>query len=139
VEIAADLPPVNRGIWVELEVPSQYCRRYTIIGWFSYLEGTMFNCCRKDKSMFPGLFFMLLLIFPGMADANESTATINKANAGKHASTHEASPSASFMNWVRRFGNRVGENISEAASKTASAIKNAAVDNKEEDQIEESP
>ena len=98
----------------------------------------MHDCCRKAKGIFLALF-MLLLVFPCMANANESTATISKANAEKQTSTHEVSPSSSVMKWVRRFGNRVGENISEAASKTASAIKNVAVSNKEEHQIEESP
>jgi hypothetical protein len=43
------------------------------------------------------------------------------------------------MNWAQRFGNRVGENISEAASKTASAIKNGTSDNKQKTQSEDNP
>lgn len=99
----------------------------------------MFECCRKEKRIFLGLFLVSLLVLPGMANGNDSTSSISKANAERQQSSSEASSSSSFMNWARRFGNRVGENISEAASKTASAIKNAVADNKEEHHIEESP
>ena len=76
----------------------------------------MFECCRKEKSIFLGLFLMFLLVFPPMVNGKESTYASSKSNAEIQPSTSEASssPSARFMNWARRFGNRVGENLSEA-------------------------
>ena len=63
----------------------------------------------------------------------------------KESDVHQATEADSemtfsdVMNWAQRFGNRVGENISEATSKTATAIKNAASDNKQQSQSEDSP
>jgi hypothetical protein len=88
-----------------------------------------------------GLLFVLILGLPVMANGEKSTPATGEKNA-EVSPPAEADSGLTFsdvMNWAQRFGNRVGENISEAASKTASAIKKAAADNKQQSQSENSP
>lgn len=99
----------------------------------------MADCCRKEKRIVLGLALVCLLIIPCMANGSESTSLTSKPNTERQQSSSRASSSSSFMNWAQRFGNRVGKNLSEAASKTASAIKQAVADNNEKHHIEESP
>ena len=82
-----------------------------------------------------------LLVFPVKGNGEESTATTSEKNSEVQQSTDANSglTMSDVMTWVQRFGNRVGENISEATSKTASAIKKATSDNSPEDQSEGSP
>jgi hypothetical protein len=88
-----------------------------------------------------GVLLVLLLGLSVIANGKESTTTTDEKKPEVH-QTNKADSELTFsdvMNWARRFGNRVGENISEAASKTASAIKNATSDNKQKTQFEDSP
>ena len=88
-----------------------------------------------------GVLLVLLFEMPVIADSKESTTT----ESGKESEAHQSNKADSdstfsdVMGWARRFGNRVGDNISEAAGKTASAIKKAASENKPKSQSEDNP
>lgn len=101
----------------------------------------MFDCGYAGKGIFAGVFLAALLVFPVKGKGEESTATTSEKNSEVHQTPGADSglTMSDVMDWVRRSGNRVGENLSEAASKTASAIKNATSDNTPEDQSEGSP
>jgi len=101
----------------------------------------VFDCGYVGKGIIVGLFLATLLVFPVKGNGEESTATTSEKNSEFHKTTDEDSglTMSDVMNWVQRFGNRVGENISEATSKTASAIKNATSDNPQEPQSKDSP
>jgi len=104
-------------------------------------EDTVFDCGYVGKGIIVGLFLAALLVFPVKGNGEESNATTSEKNSEFHKTTDEDSglTMSDVMNWVQRFGNRVGENISEATSKTASAIKNATSDNIQEPQSKDSP
>ncbi|MDR4484859.1 MAG: hypothetical protein R3B95_16905 [Nitrospirales bacterium] len=88
-----------------------------------------------------GVLLVLLFEMPVIADGKESTTT----EGGKESEAHQSNKADSdstfsdVMGWARRFGNRVGDNISEAAGKTASAIKKATSENKPKSQSEDNP
>ena len=104
-------------------------------------EDTVLDCGYAGKGIIVGVFLAALLVFPVKGNGEESTATISEKNSEVQQSTDADSglTMSDVMSWVRRFGNRVGENISEATSKTASAIKNATSDNKQESPSKDSP
>jgi gas vesicle protein len=86
---------------------------------------------------------MLLLMVPAIANGDEARTT-NKAKASESTQTTDLNSEGNLSNvmkWVQRFGNRVGDEISQAAGKTASAIKNTVKDNKpkSQSQSEENP
>ena len=93
------------------------------------------------KGIILGVLLVLLLVIPALANGEESTATTREKNTEFQQTTDADSglSMSDVMTWVQRFGNRVGENISEATSKTVSAIKNAASDNKQDLQLKNSP
>ena len=101
----------------------------------------MCDYTRTGKGIILGVLLVLLLVFPALANGEESTATTREKNAEVQQSTNEDSSLAmsDVMIWAQRFGNRVGENISEATSKTVSAIKNATSDNKQYPSSKNSP
>jgi hypothetical protein len=73
---------------------------------------------------------ILFLMMPAITNGEESTTT--KAKASESTKTTDTDSEVTFssvMKWVQRFGNRVGDEISQAAGKTASAIKNTVTDN----------
>lgn len=95
----------------------------------------------SGNSTICGVLLVLLVGLPVIANGKESTTTTDEKSREVHETT-EADSGLTFsdvMNWAQRFGNRVGENISEATSKTASAIKNVTSDNKQQSQSEDSP
>ncbi|MDH3504403.1 MAG: hypothetical protein OEM58_07740 [Nitrospirota bacterium] len=87
------------------------------------------------------VWLLMLLGLPGIANGKESTTTTDEKKSEVHQSAKADSEStfSDVMNWTRRFGNRVGENISEAAGKTASAIKKATSDNTQKSPSKDSP
>ncbi len=101
----------------------------------------MFDCGYARKGIIVGVFLAALLVFPVITNGEGSTSISSEKNSEVQQSTDEDSglTMSDVMTWVRRFGNRVGENISEATSKTASAIKNATSETKQEPQSKDSP
>lgn len=102
----------------------------------------MVNDCRQIRNGYMGgVLLVFLLGLPLIANGKESTTTTDEKNPEVHQTTEADSEStfSDVMSWARRFGNQVGENISEAAGKTASAIKNATSDNKQQSQSEDNP
>ena len=101
----------------------------------------MCDCARTGKGIILGVLLVLLLVFPVLANGEESTTTTREKNAEfpQTPDTDSGLTMSDVMTWVQRFGNRVGENISEAASNTASAVKNATSDTKQESSSEDSP
>ena len=101
----------------------------------------MFDCGYAGKGILVGVSLAALLVFPVKGNGEESTATTSEKNSEVQQSTNEDSglTMSDVMIWARRFGNRVGENISEATSKTVSAIKSATSDNKQDPQSKDSP
>ncbi len=101
----------------------------------------MFDCGYAEKGIIVGVFLAALLVFPVKGNGEESTATTSEKNSEVQQSTDEDSglTMSDVMIWAQRFGNRVGENISEATSKTVSAIKNATSDNKQDPQSKDGP
>lgn len=81
-----------------------------------------------------GAVLVLLLSMPVIVNGKEATSTTGKKSSEtqKTNKTDTSFTFSGFINWAQRFGNRVGDNISEAASKTASAIKNGASDNQQQ-------
>ena len=101
----------------------------------------MCDYTRTGKGIILGVLLGLLFVFPALANGEESTATTREKNSEVQQSTDADSglTMSDVMTWVQRFGNRVGENISEATSKTASAIKKATSDTKQESSSEDIP
>ena len=101
----------------------------------------MCDYTRTGKGIILGVLLVLLLVFPVLANGEESTTTTREKNAEfpQTPDTDSGLTMSDVMTWVQRFGNRVGENISEAASNTASAVKNATSDTKQESSSEDSP
>lgn len=87
------------------------------------------------------VLLVLRLGLPVIADDEEAITTTDEKKSEAHQSTKADSDKtfSDVMGWVRRFGNRVGENISEAAGKTGSAIKKATSDNKQKSPSQDSP
>ena len=104
-------------------------------------EDTVFDYGYAGKGIIVGVFLATLLVFPVKGNGEESTATTSEKNSEVQQSTDADSglTMSDVMTWAQRFGNRVGENISEATSKTVSAIKNATSDNIQEPQSKDSP
>ena len=98
----------------------------------------MSDCRHMRNGYIRGVLFVLLVGLPVIANGKESATTTDEKNPEVHQANKADSEStfSDVMNWAQRFGNRVGEIISEAASKTASAIKNATSDNKQKTQSE---
>jgi hypothetical protein len=88
-----------------------------------------------------GVLFVLLLGFPLVANGQESATTTDEKQPEIHQPTKTDSELtfSDVMNLAQRFGNRVGENISEATSKTATAIKNATSDTTQQAHSEDPP
>ena len=101
----------------------------------------MFDYGYVGKGSIVGVFLVALLGFPVITNGEDSTSFPSEKNSKVHQTTDADSglTMSDVMGWVQRFGNRVGENISEATSKTVSAIKNATSDNKQEPQSTNSP
>ena len=101
----------------------------------------MFDCGYSGKGIIVGVFLVALLGFPVITNGEDSTSIPSEKNSEAHLATDADSglTMSDVMGWVRRFGNRVGDNLSEATSKTVSAIKNATSDNKQEPQSKNSP
>ncbi len=101
----------------------------------------MFDCGYARKGIIVGVFLAALLVFPVITNGEGSTSISSEKHSEVQQSTDEDSglTMSDVMTWVRRFGNRVGENISEATSKTASAIKNATSETKQAPQSKDSP
>ncbi|HNP31057.1 MAG TPA: hypothetical protein PKK23_18575 [Nitrospirales bacterium] len=88
-----------------------------------------------------GVLLVLLLELPVLANGKESTTTKGESESNVHqpAKADSDSTISDVMGWARRFGKRVGENFSEAAGKTATAIKKATSDKKPKSPSEDSP
>jgi hypothetical protein len=101
----------------------------------------VFDCGYAGKGIIVGVFLVALMVFPVITNGADSTSISSEKNSEVQQSTDEDSglTMSDVMTWVQRFGNRVGENISEATSKTASAIKNATSDTKQESPSKDSP
>ena len=101
----------------------------------------MFNCGDAGKGIFVGVFLVVFLIFPVKGNSEESPATTKEKTLEVQRSTDQDSgfTMSDVGIWIQRFGNRVGENISEATSKTASAIKKATSNTKQESSSEDDP
>jgi hypothetical protein len=101
----------------------------------------VFDCGYARKGIIVGVFLAALLVFPVKGNGEESTATTSEKNSEVQQSTDEDSglTMSDVMTCVQRFGNRVGENIYDATSKPASAIKNATSNTKQESSSEDSP
>ena len=92
------------------------------------------------KSLLVGLFLVACVIIPVISTGEEPTPTPRETKSQVQPSSKQDSPVtfSDVTDWARRSGNRVGEELSKAASKTASAIKKAASGRKQEDQSEKS-
>ena len=92
------------------------------------------------KSLLVGLLLVAGVIIPVISTGEEQTPTPRETNPQVHPSSKKDSPVtfSDVTNWARRSGNRVGEELSKAASKTVSAIKKAASGSKQEDRSEKS-
>ena len=101
----------------------------------------MFNYGHTGKGIVFGILLGLLFVLPVLAIEEEPTVKTGEKNSERHQTpkTDSGLTFSDVMKWAQRSGNRVGENLSEAASKTASAIKNAVRDNKQKPQSEDSP
>lgn len=101
----------------------------------------MCNLGQTRNNMICGVLLVLLLGLPVITDAKEATTTTDEKQSEAQQSTKDDSDVtfSDVMGWARRFGNRVGDNISEATGKTATAIKNAVSDNQPKSQSEDSP
>ena len=77
---------------------------------------------------------------PFIANGEEANATDKERKSEVRAPTQAGSDVtfSDVMGWVQRFGNRVGENISEATGKTATAIKSAVSDQDKDPESKES-
>jgi hypothetical protein len=113
----------------------------TIHDLYCLMRKIVSECRHIRNGYIRGVMLVFLLGLPLIANGKESTTTTGEKNPEVHQTTEGDSDStfSGFMNWAQRFGNRVGENISEAASKTASAIKNGTSDNKQKTQSEDNP
>lgn len=107
------------------------------------MRKVLIEWCHMKNSNICGLLFVFLLGWPVIANGEKSITTKGEKSSevSQPAKTDSGLTFSDVMNWAQRFGNRVGDNISEAASKTASAIKNGASDNtqKSKSQSEDSP
>ena len=102
----------------------------------------MLNLGYARKGLPLGLFLVAFVSFPVISTAEESKSPVGVAKAQEQSSSKQDSSSVTFSdvgNWLQRSGNRVGEELSKAASKTASAIKKAVSGGKREDRSKESP
>ncbi len=98
----------------------------------------------KSNNLFSRGIILAALVtcmcFPLVAHGEESKVSEKerKAEVRKDSQTDSGVTFSDVMGWAQRFGNRVGDNISEATSKTATAIKNAASDTKQETESKDS-
>jgi hypothetical protein len=101
----------------------------------------VFTYGHTGKGIILGIMLGLLFILPAIGNGEESTAPTSEKNSEVHQTPKADSglTMSDVMSWVRRSGNRVGENLSEAASKTASAIKKVATGDKQNPPSEDSP
>ena len=101
----------------------------------------MFDCARTRNGTIFGVWLILLLVFPAFANGEESPAMTREKNAEFHRpnDTDSGLTMSDVMTWVQRFGNRVGDNLSEATSKTVSAVKSAASNNTQDPPLKNSP
>ena len=101
----------------------------------------MFDCGYAEKGIIVGVFLVALFVFPGFTNGEDSTSTPSEKTSEVQWSTDQDSgfTMSDVGIWIQRFGNRVGENISEATSKTASAIKKATSNTKQESSSEDDP
>ena len=93
------------------------------------------------KGLLVGLFLVALVGIPVLSRAEESTLPAGSAKSQVQASSKQDSSSVTLSdvgNWIQRTGNRVGEELSKAAYKTASTINNAVLGNKPGDRSEDS-
>lgn len=93
------------------------------------------------KGMIVGAFLIAQVAFPVKGHSEEATPKTSEKNAEGQQSTDQDSgfTMSDVTTWAQRFGNRVGENISEAASKTTTAIKNGTSDTKKESSSTNNP
>ena len=93
------------------------------------------------KGLLLGLFLLIFLGIPVISTAEQTTPSAGASKSQAQPPSKQDSSSVTFSdvgNWLQRSGNRVGEELSKAASKTASAIKRAVSGGKREDRSEES-
>ena len=87
------------------------------------------------------LFLVALVGIPVLSPAEESTLPWGSAKSQAQASSKQDSSSVALSdagNWIQWTGNLIGEELSKAASKTASTINNAVLGSKPGDRSEDS-
>jgi len=93
------------------------------------------------KSLLLGLFLVAFVGIPVLSPAEQSIPSTDGEQSQAQASSKQNSSAITFSdvgNWLQRSGNRVGEELSKAASKTASAIKKTVSGGKPGDRSEDS-
>jgi len=106
-----------------------------------FKEDSVLKESNARKSLLLGLFLVALVGIPVISPAEQSTPSTDAEKSQAQASTKQDSSAVTFSdvgNWLQRSGNRVGEELSKAASKTASAIKKTVSGGKPGDRSEDS-
>ena len=94
-----------------------------------------------------GFFLVTLISVPAMSMGEKSAPPSGSENSQEQSSSKPDSSLGTFSDvtlsdvgkWIQRTGNRVGDEITKATSKTASAIKKVVSGDKKEERSKENP
>ena len=101
----------------------------------------MFKARNSIKGLFLSFCLVVFISVPGISMGENSTPSSSAEKSQEQPSRKRDSSSGTFSNvtfsdvgkWFQRTGNRVGEEITKATSKTASAIKKVVTDGRKEE------